>query len=125
MTGEGDALASVPLYGEFSASHLWGQNSCGSCSGLCSIFRRGLSQPLSWRAPQGGRCSGLCSLGRRGLSQPLLWRKRQIIAVLWPLFACSAWAQPATVEAGTTDEGAALDCSFVRRGLSHLLWWRA
>jgi hypothetical protein len=29
-------------------------------------------------------------------------------ALLWPLFAWSAWAQPATVEAFTIGEGAAL-----------------
>ena len=30
-------------------------------------------------------------------------------ALFWPLFAWSAWPQAATVEAGTTDEDAALD----------------
>jgi hypothetical protein len=29
-------------------------------------------------------------------------------ALLWPLLPWSAWAQPATVVAGTTDEGAGL-----------------
>jgi hypothetical protein len=29
--------------------------------------------------------------------------------LLWPLFARSAWAQPATVMEGTTNEGADLD----------------
>jgi hypothetical protein len=55
-----------------------------------------------------GRCSGLCSLGRRGSSQPLWWRARKVRALLWSLFALSAWDQRATVEAGKTGEGAAL-----------------
>ena len=32
-----------------------------------------------------------CDLGRRGLSQPLRWRARQVMALFWPLFAWSAW----------------------------------
>jgi hypothetical protein len=55
-----------------------------------------------------GRCSGLCSLGRRGLSQPLWWRERQLRALLWPLFGLSEWEQPDTDVAGTTREGAAM-----------------
>jgi hypothetical protein len=34
-----------------------------------------------------GRCTGLCSFGRRGLREALWWRARQLIALLWPLFA--------------------------------------
>ena len=33
------------------------------------------------------RCSGLCSLGRRWLIQPLWWWARQVSALLWPLFS--------------------------------------
>jgi hypothetical protein len=55
-----------------------------------------------------GRCTDLCSLGRRGLSQPLWWRARHVRALICPLFARSALAQPDTVVAGTTGEGAAL-----------------
>jgi hypothetical protein len=47
-------------------------------------------------------------VGRRGLSQTLWWRTRQLRALLWTLFERSAWAQPATVVADTTGEGAAL-----------------
>jgi hypothetical protein len=59
-----------------------------------------------------GRCSGLCSLGRRGLRQPLWWRARQVGALLWPPFDWFAWDHPATVVAETTGEGA--DLAFVR-----------
>jgi hypothetical protein len=83
-TGEGAALASVRFVGVGSASH------CGD-----GYERR-------------GRCSGLCSLGRRGPIQPLCLRARQLRALLWPLFHRSAWAQPATVVAGTSVEDAAL-----------------
>jgi hypothetical protein len=78
------ALSSVRLYGVGPASHYGGGNDGR------------------------GRCSGLCLLGWRVLSQPLWWRKRQVKALLWPLFAWSAWAQPATLVAVTTGEGAAL-----------------
>jgi hypothetical protein len=39
------------------------------------------------------------SLGRRGLMQPLWSRARHVRALLWPLFAWSAWVQKATVVA--------------------------
>jgi hypothetical protein len=55
-----------------------------------------------------GHYSGLCYVGRRGLSQPLLWRARHATARLWPLFAWSTFAQPVTVVAGTIVEGAVL-----------------
>jgi hypothetical protein len=38
----------------------------------------------------------------------MCWRSRKVRATLWPLFAWSAWAQPATLVADTTVEGAAL-----------------
>jgi hypothetical protein len=159
-TVEGSSVASDRLVGVGSVSHSGrGHYRCGRCSGLCSLGRRGFSQPLllrtrklralfwplfawsSWAQPatveagakseivalasirsicvvstshccgrhdRRGRCFGLCSLGRRGLIQPLWWRIRQVKALLWPLFDSSAWAQEATVVAGTTGEGAAL-----------------
>jgi hypothetical protein len=83
-TGEGDALASVRLVGEGSARHYGGgHDRCG-------------------------RCTGLSSFGRRGIIQPLRWRERQVRGLFLPLFAWSAWAQPATVVAGTSGEGASL-----------------
>jgi hypothetical protein len=81
---EGTALASVRLVVEGSARHCGGGHE-------------------SWE-----RSPGFCSLGRRGLSQPLWWRARQVRALLWPLFAWSAWAQPGTVVASTTGESARL-----------------
>ena len=41
-----------------------------------------------------------CLLGHRGFSQQLRWRARKVRALLWPLFARSAWLQKATVVAG-------------------------
>ena len=52
-----------------------------------------------------GYSSGLSSLGRRGVSQPLWWRVRQVMAPQWTLLSRSVRAQPATVLAGTTGEG--------------------
>jgi hypothetical protein len=83
-TGEGAALASVRLVGVGPASHCGGGHN-----------RR-------------GRCSGLCSLRKHGFKQAPWWRARQVRALLWPLFPRSAWAQPSTVVAVTTGEGAAL-----------------
>jgi hypothetical protein len=83
-TWEGGALASLRSVGVCSASHCGG----GHVSGM--------------------RRSSLCSIGRRGLSQPLCWLARQVRALLWALFAWSSSAQPATVVAGTTGEGFAL-----------------
>jgi hypothetical protein len=87
-TGVDADLASVRLVGVGSASH-------------CCCGQDG------WRL-----CSGHYSLGLLGLSKPLWWLTRNIRALLWPLFAWSSWAQPATVVAGTTGEG--VDLSFVR-----------
>jgi hypothetical protein len=50
----------------------------------------------------------LCSLGRRGLSQPLWLRALRVRALRWPLFGLSSWAQPATVVVVTTCESAGL-----------------
>jgi hypothetical protein len=55
-----------------------------------------------------GNCCGLCSHGRRGLKEPLSWQSRQVRALIWPLFAWTAWVQSATVVAGTTGEDDAL-----------------
>jgi hypothetical protein len=159
-TCDSATLASVPSVDEGSGSHCGdGYDRGWRCSGLCSLGRRGLSQPLWWRIRQVrellwpqfawsacaqletvvagtkcegaalasvrlfgidsashcsgghdrcGRCSGLCSLVRRGLSQPLWWRSQQVRALLWPVFARSAWAQPASVLAVTVSDGAAL-----------------
>jgi hypothetical protein len=83
-TIEGAALASVRSVGVGTARH-------------CGVGHDGR-----------GRYSGLCSIGRRGLSQPLWWRTRQVRALLWPLFARSAWSQLATVVSDTKGEDAAL-----------------
>jgi hypothetical protein len=84
-TGEGAALASFRLVGVGLASH------CGG------------------RHDRIGPCSSLCSLGRIGLEKALWWRARQVRELLCPLVARWAWAQPTTVVAVTTVEGAALD----------------
>jgi hypothetical protein len=91
------------------------------------------------------------SLGRRRLNQSLWWNARQVSALLWPLIVLTACAQPATVVAGTTGEGATLAsfrllgvgsttecggvhdrsgrcsglCSLGGRGLSNPMCWRA
>jgi hypothetical protein len=102
-------MASVLSVDVGSASHCGvGHDRCGRCSGLSSLSRLGLSQPLWWRARQARAVTGLRSLGRHGLSQPLWWRKRQVMALLWPLFDLSGWAQSVPVVAGTSVEGAAL-----------------
>jgi hypothetical protein len=62
------------------------------------------------------RCSGLCSLGRRELSQPLWWLARKMMAQLWLLLDLSACDQPDTVVAGTKIAGAAL-ATFLSVGL--------
>jgi hypothetical protein len=65
-TGEGAALASVCLFGVVPDKY-------------CDFGH-----------DKSRRCSGFCSLGRRGLSQPLRWRARHVRALLWPLFSRSA-----------------------------------
>ena len=65
-----------------------------------------------------GGCSGLCSLGRRGHRQPICWRERQERALLCRLIELLASALSATLLAGAKGEGAALAfCSFGGRGL--------
>jgi hypothetical protein len=81
---EGAALGYVISFGVVSASHWVGKNE-------------------RW-----GRCSGLCSLGWHGLSQPLRWLSQKLRALLWSLFALSAWAHTATVVSGTIVGSAAL-----------------
>jgi hypothetical protein len=83
-TDQGAAPASVRLVGVGPASH------CGGGHG------------------SSGRRSGLFSLGRHGLRQPLWWRTRQVKALLRPLFGRSAWAQPASVVTGMSNQVAAL-----------------
>jgi hypothetical protein len=83
-TCEVAALASVRVVGVRSASHCGGGHD------------------------RGGRCSGLFSIGGRELRQPRCWRARQVRTLIWPLFDRSTWAQPDTVLAGTTVEGAIL-----------------
>jgi hypothetical protein len=109
-TGEVAALGSFRSVGMGSASHCGGGDDIsGRCSVLFSLCRRGLSQPRWWLTRQ-----------VRALLWPLFaqsawaqaatwWFARQVRALLWPLFDRSAWAQPATELAGTTVEGAALD----------------
>jgi hypothetical protein len=125
-TGEGACLASFRFVGVCAANHCVGGQD------------------------RTGRSSCLCSLVRRGLSHPLCWRSLQFKALLWHLIVWSSWAQPATVVASTTVDGAALaslrsvgvgsashcvgghlslkhcSCLFSlgRRGLIQLLWWR-
>jgi hypothetical protein len=48
------------------------------------------------------------SFFQSGLSKPLWWRARHSRSLLCPLFACSAWAERATVLTIRTGEGAAL-----------------
>jgi hypothetical protein len=78
------ALASVRLVGESSASHCVGGH---------------------YRCE---RCSGLCSVGRLDLRQPLLSRARLVKVMLWPMFAWSARTQAATVVTCTKVEGVTL-----------------
>jgi hypothetical protein len=122
------------------------------CAPLAAVLSVGGGSASHWCGSDDrrGRCFCLCSVGRRGLSQPPLWRERQERALLWPLFAWWARAQPATVVVGTTGEGASLasvpsvglgsashcggghdscwrcsgHCSLGRRRLSQPLVWR-
>jgi hypothetical protein len=83
-TAEGTDLDSVHLVMVGSATHCGGGHDCL------------------------GYCSDLFSLGRRGHRQKLRCRARQMRALLWPLFARSAWTQKLTVVANTSDGFAAL-----------------
>jgi hypothetical protein len=106
MRGPSSGLFSLGRRG-LSQPLCWQSRQDMTCSGLCLLVRRGIGQLLRWRTRQMRELLWLCPLGRRGLSQPLMWRA-QLRAVIWPLSSRSAWAQPATVVAGTTVEGAAL-----------------
>jgi hypothetical protein len=108
-TGESAALASVRLVGMGSASNRGG-GSTGEGAALASVRLVGVGSAshLVGMHDRRERCSGLCSLGRHGLSQPLWRHGRHVRTLLWPLFAWSAWAQPDTVVAGTAIKGADL-----------------
>jgi hypothetical protein len=108
-TRESAVLASVRLVGVGQVIQCGGVlDRLGHSSGLRSLGRRGSSQPLRWRARQLTALMWTLFARQRGLSQPLWWRTRQVRLLLWPLFGGSSWTQPATVEAYTTVEGAAL-----------------
>jgi hypothetical protein len=66
------------------------------------------AQPASVVTETTGEATDLASvqLVGDGIIQLLWWRARELRALFWLLLACSAWAQPATVLAGTRDEGA-------------------
>jgi hypothetical protein len=49
---------------------------------------------------------------------------RHVRAQFRHLFCCSAWAQPATEVASTTGEGACVACSLDPLDPSRPLWWR-
>jgi hypothetical protein len=150
-TGEGAALTSVRSVGVGSASPCGG-GATGEGASLASVHSVGggsgrhCGGVYDWC----GRCSGLFWIVRRGLSLPLWWRARQVMALMWPLFFWSAWAQPATVVPGTTGESADLASvplsawaqqdtvgrarqvralsglfSLGRRGPRQTLWWQA
>ena len=92
------------------------------CEGAAMTSARsvgvGLASHCGGGHDRSGRCSVLCSLGRRGLRQPLWWQKRQVRAQHFPLLVLSAWDQPATLVAGTTDQVTALASDgFVGMGL--------
>ena len=84
MSDQGAALIYVRLVGVGPASHCGGGHD-----------RSGVS-------------SGLCSLAWLVLRQPLWCLAPNVIALLRPLSARLAWAQPSTVVAGKTVQGAAL-----------------
>jgi hypothetical protein len=102
-------LASVRSVGEGSASHFVGDHDRVSC-GLVSVrlFVVGSKCYCGGGHDSCWRCARLWSLGLRGLSLQLWWRKHQVRTLLWPLFARSAWDQPATVLGSTIVEGAFL-----------------
>jgi hypothetical protein len=100
-TGEGAALASFRSLSVGSAFHCGGGHY--SLASVRYVGMGSASHCGDWHDRR-GRCSGLCSLGRRELKLPLWWRAPQKMALLWPLLALSARAQPATVVAGTRVE---------------------
>ena len=134
MRGEGDDLASVRCVAVGSSTTVVA-NKTGECTALSSFRSIGLGSTchcvtgtvlegvalvsVMWvglgpASHCGGgndtcvRCSGDCSLVRSVLSQPLWWRAQKVRALIWPLIARWAWAQPATVVARTTGKGAPL-----------------
>jgi hypothetical protein len=110
-TGEGDVLASVRLVGVGSAqeaTEVAGTTAEGALLASILSFGVGSASHCAGGHDRSGRCPGLCSLGRRGLSQPLFWRARQVRALLWPLFAQSAWSEAVIVVAGTKRGGVEL-----------------
>jgi hypothetical protein len=132
---QGASLVFVSLVGIGSASHFGGEHDRrGRSSGLSSLGRRWLSHALWWRARQvkslpwpllawsawaqpayqlastKAETVGLASVRSVvvGSARHCDGRQRQVRALPWHLCSLSAWAQPATVVAGTKAEGAAL-----------------
>jgi hypothetical protein len=105
--GEGAILASVHFSVVGSASHCGGEHE-GEGTALASARFVGVFSAIHGCGhDRRGRCCGICSIGRRGLSQALWWLDRHLRALLWPLFAWSALAKPATLLAINIVEGAA------------------
>jgi hypothetical protein len=112
---EGAVLASVLLVYVVSYSHIGGwHDRSGRFCGLCSLGRRGLRKPLWWRALNLRVQLWPLFACRRGPREPLWWLSCQVRVLMWTLFAWLSWAQPSTVVAGKTGEGAAMtSVSFV------------
>jgi hypothetical protein len=118
---------------------------------LCSFGWRRLRQPVWWRtrhlraqfwhlfawsawaqpdivvASTTVEGAGLASVQLVGVgpTSHCFWRARQEKALLWPLFATSSGAQPATVVSGPTGRGRCFGLySFRGRELSQRLCWR-
>ena len=107
--GDGASLASVRWVGLGSASHGGYVHEIEGASLMSfGFFGVGTASHSAGGHDRRGRCSGLCSTERRRISRPLCWRARMLRALLYPLFARSAWAHAATVLADTTVEGVAL-----------------
>jgi hypothetical protein len=107
--GEGVALTYVRSVAVGSTSHcVGGHDNEGAALATVRSIGVGPAGHCGGVHDRRGRFSGLCSLDRRGRIQALWWRALQLSALLWPLFARSAWAQPANVVAGTTRECTAL-----------------
>ena len=107
--GEGAALASVTSVCVGLARHYGGRHvRKGRILASVTSVGVGLASQYCRGQVRRGRRSGLCSIGRRGLSQPLLWQERQFRALVCPLVDGLAWALAHTVVAGATVEGADL-----------------
>jgi hypothetical protein len=113
---EGAALASVPSVGVGSGIHCGvGHDSRVRCSGLCSLGRRRLNQPLGCRKRK-VRTLQWFLFARSACAQPAtVVAELQVRALLWSLFDRLACAQPATAVAGKTGEGAALESDPLKR----------